>query len=137
LKDFSGGCLCGAVRYEISGEIRSFFHCHCTRCRKSSGTGHASNVLVNPQSASWTAGESLIRSYPVPGAKRFRTVFCSQCGSPLPRIAPDLSIAVIPAGSLDDSGDLAATARIFWASRAPWSCDSGTLPTWDEYPVKS
>jgi hypothetical protein len=133
---FSGGCLCGAVRYEISGDIRSFFHCHCSRCRKATGTGHASNVILKPERAAWTDGEALLRSYPVPGAKRFRTVFCSVCGSPMPRIAPDLSIAVIPAGTLDDATDLAVTDRIFWDSRAPWSCDRGDLPTWDTYPDK-
>jgi hypothetical protein len=134
---FSGSCLCGAVRYEIQGDVRSFYHCHCLRCRKSSGTGHASNILIKPDSAGWTAGESMIRIFPVPGAQRFRTVFCSTCGGPLPRIAPDLSIAVVPAGSLDESPPVAATDRIFWSSRAEWSCDSGDLPVWDEYPARN
>jgi hypothetical protein len=132
---FSGSCICGAVRYEITGDVKSFYHCHCRRCRKSSGTGHASNILVKPESAAWTQGEASIRTYPLPDAQRFRTVFCSHCGSPLPRIAPDLSIAVIPAGSLDESPELEANARIFWSSRAAWSCDSGDLPVWDEYPA--
>jgi hypothetical protein len=54
----------------------------------------------------------------------------------MPRVAPDLSIAVIPAGTLDDDSGLAATDRIFWGSRASWSCDSGELPVWDQYPEK-
>ena len=100
---FSGSCLCGSVRYEISGNPRSFYHCHCRRCRKTTGTGHASNIILKPEAAKWLAGEELLESFKVPDAKRFRTVFCSNCGSPLPRIAPDLSLAVIPAGSLDES----------------------------------
>ncbi|MDH4049100.1 MAG: GFA family protein [Gammaproteobacteria bacterium] len=136
MSKLSGACLCGSVRYEISGDVQSFFHCHCSRCRKATGTGHASNVILKPDSAAFTQGESLISSYPVPGAKRFRTVFCSNCGSPLPRIAPDLSIAVVPAGTLDDASDLQVTDRIFWGSRSAWSCDSGSLPAWDEYPVR-
>jgi len=131
---YTGGCLCGAIRYEISGEAGSFFHCHCKRCRQASGTGHASNLIVKPDSASWTSGESMLGGYPVPGAKRFRTVFCSNCGSPLPRIAPDLSVAVIPAGSLDSTPDISPTDRIFWDSRAEWSCETGALPSWSEYP---
>ena len=134
--EMTGGCLCGSVRYEITGEPRSFFHCYCGRCRKASGTGHASNVIVKPERATWTTGESLLANFPVPGAKRFRTVFCSRCGSPQPRIAPDLSLAVIPAGSLDTPPDIGPTDRIFCGSRAGWSCETGDLPSWDEYPQR-
>lgn len=130
----SGSCLCGSVRYEISGDPRAFYHCHCRRCRKTTGTGHASNIILKPDAAKWLAGEELLESFKVPDAKRYRTVFCSNCGSPLPRIAPDLSLAVIPAGSLDESPAIDPTARIFWESRAAWSCDASEIPVWPEYP---
>lgn len=129
----SGSCLCGFVRYEITGDAKVFQHCHCRRCRKATGSGHASNIILAPESVKWISGEELIRSFKVPDAERFRTVFCSECGSHLPRVAPDMSIAVIPAGSLDHSPDIQPTARIFWDSRADWSCDSGDIPTWPEY----
>jgi len=131
---FSGGCLCGTVKYEITGTPRSFFHCHCLRCRKATGTGHASNVIVLPSSASWTSGEDKLGEFKVPDAARFRSVFCKECGSPLPRIAPDLSLAVIPAGSLDHVPEISPTDRIFWNSRTSWSCAKGDIPAWDEYP---
>jgi hypothetical protein len=131
---FSGSCICGSVRYEIQGDPRAFFHCHCGRCRKSSGTGHASNILLKPESAEWLSGEALLASYKVPDAERFRTVFCSQCGSPMPRIAPDRSVAVIPAGSLDSEPPISPTDHIMWGSRAEWSCDAGDIPHWPEYP---
>lgn len=131
---FSGGCLCGAVRYEISGDTRTFLHCHCERCRRSTGTGHASNLIIKPDSVHWLSGEDKLASYKVPQAERFRTVFCTTCGSPLPRVAPDMSIAVIPAGSLDREPQAKPVGRIFWESRASWSCDNGELPAWAEYP---
>jgi len=131
----SGSCLCGAISYKITGKSRAFNHCHCHRCQKATGTGHASNIIAKPDTAEWLSGEELINSFKVPDAERFRTVFCSRCGSPLPRIAPDLSIAVIPAGSLDNSPDIGPTARIFWSSRADWSCDAGDIPIWPEYPT--
>jgi hypothetical protein len=134
IDNYSGSCICGSVKYEVSGEFRFFFHCHCSRCAKSTGTGHASNVILNPEKAEWTAGEELIGSFKVPDAKRFRTVFCKNCGSPLPRFAPDMSIAVIPAGTLDSSPALSPTGRIFCGSKEDWSCDSSELPVWDEYP---
>ena len=132
---FSGSCICGAVRYEITGEPRAFFHCHCSRCRKSSGTGHASNVIVRPEKVTWHSGEELLNSWRVPEAERFRTVFCRRCGSPLPRVAPDFRYATIPAGSLDGDPGVAPVAHIMFDSKTAWSCPAGELPAWPEYPA--
>lgn len=132
--EFTGSCICGSVRYAITGEPRVFFLCHCGRCRKSSGTGHASNIILKPETAEWTTGEALLGTFKVPDAERFRTVFCKQCGSPMPRVAPDLSVAVIPAGSLDSEPPLSPTAHIMWDSKASWSCEAVGIPTWPEYP---
>jgi hypothetical protein len=52
----------------------------------------------------------------------------------MPRVAPDLSFAVVPAGSLDTETPLEPTDRIMCDSRADWSCVSGDLPEWPEYP---
>jgi hypothetical protein len=41
-----GSCLCGVVKYEVTGEPSRFYHCHCSRCRKVTGTGHASNMFL-------------------------------------------------------------------------------------------
>lgn len=132
--DLTGSCLCGSVRYKISGEQHKFWHCHCSRCRKSSGTGHASNVLVKHDSADWLEGESLVTRYKVPNARFFGTAFCSLCGSQLPRFGSDRDIAVIPAGSLDHAIELRPDGRIFGGSRTPWSCSDGELPCHDTYP---
>ncbi|MEJ2380636.1 MAG: GFA family protein [Gammaproteobacteria bacterium] len=66
----TGSCLCGSVQYEITGEPKRFYHCHCSRCRKASGTGHASNLIVELGAVRWTAGEELIGGYKVPEAER-------------------------------------------------------------------
>ena len=57
---FEGECLCGEVKYCIDGEPTGFFHCHCERCRRVSGTGHASNLRVVSDGVNWLKGESLI-----------------------------------------------------------------------------
>ncbi len=132
--DLRGGCLCGAVRYEIRGSESRFWHCHCSRCRKSSGAGHASNILLKPESAEWTAGKEKLKVFKVPDARHFAVVFCSECGSPLPRVAPDMSIAVVPAGTLDEDPGLRPEARIFQGSRAEWSCDDSEVPGYETYP---
>ncbi|MCP5090408.1 MAG: GFA family protein [Gammaproteobacteria bacterium] len=132
--NLKGSCLCGAVSYEISGEPGQFWHCHCSRCRKATGTGHATNILMKPESVNWSQGNDLLTYYKVPDAKRFATVFCRVCGSLMPRVAPDMSIAVIPAGTLDNDPGMRPQGRIFQDSKAPWSCDSGDLACHDTYP---
>ena len=86
---FRGSCLCGSVQYEISGEAKKFYHCHCKRCRKATGTGHASNLLVKPGSIKWLKGEESIKGYKVPEAIRFTNRFCSVCGGRVPRYVPE------------------------------------------------
>ncbi len=133
---YRGSCLCGAVRYEISGEPLTFYHCHCTRCRKATGTGHASNLLVKAAAVKWVRGEERVRLYKVPEAMRFANTFCTVCGSRVPRYVPQLDAVVIPAGSLDTDPAIAPQARIFWGSRAGWSCGGDGLPTFPEYPPR-
>jgi len=129
----NGSCLCGSVQYEIHGEPQRFYHCHCKRCRKATGTGHASNLFFQPGSLTWRKGEEQVRCYKVPEAKRFTNCFCSNCGSRVPRQVKDTDMVIIPAGSLDTEPPIKPQARIFWGSRAGWSCEDGKLPVHDEY----
>jgi hypothetical protein len=129
----SGGCLCGAVRYTARGEAQQFWHCHCQRCRKASGTGHASNLFVSG-SLKWESGEHHIVQYKVPEAKRFTNTFCGTCGGRVPRFIEQAGMVFIPAGSLDQEPDFMPQGRIFSGSRTEWSCHDGDLPEFDEYP---
>ncbi len=129
----SGSCLCGSVQYQINGDAKRFYHCHCQRCRKTTGTGHASNILVTPESSlTWIKGEELLKNYKVPEAERFYNCFCSSCGSPMPRVVPQLGGIVIPAGTLNDEPPIKPQARIYWDSRVQWSCSGDNLPVYDE-----
>lgn len=129
-----GSCLCGAVAYEIRGDAQRFYHCHCQRCRKASGTGHATNLLVTPaNSLRWIRGEEHLKRYKVPEAERFTNQFCGQCGSPMPRAVADKDFVVVPAGTLEQEPPIQPSARIFWDSRAHWSC-CDDLPVFPEYP---
>lgn len=127
-----GSCLCGAVKYEVTGEPKRFYHCHCSRCRKATGTGHASNLFLQPGVLKWLSGEQEIRAFKVPEAKRFTNTFCATCGSRLPRQPNDTDIVMIPAGSLDDEAPIKPQARIFSGSRAIWSCADDELPVYPE-----
>jgi hypothetical protein len=131
----NGGCLCGAVRYQATGEAKRFLHCHCSRCRKATGTGHASNLFLQPGALQWLSGEANIASFKVPEAQRFTNSFCQLCGGRVPRQAPGSDIVMIPAGSLDDEPPMQPQARIFQGSRAAWSCAGDALPGFEEYPA--
>lgn len=129
-----GSCLCGAVKYEASGDAKRFFHCHCSRCRKATGTGHASNLFLQPGTLKWLTGEEQLRAFRVPEARRFLNHFCAICGSRLPRQGKDSDMVMIPAGSLDDAAPIRPQARIFSESRAAWSCAGEELPLYPDYP---
>jgi hypothetical protein len=131
----TGSCLCGAVQYRVTGDSKAFVHCHCKRCRKASGTGHASNILVQSDHIEWLSGEELLGRYDVPDAVRFHTLFCGRCGSPAPRIIKEENLVVIPAGTLDEDPAIRPQARIFWGSRAEWSCTGAELKQFEEYPT--
>ncbi|GAB3332156.1 GFA family protein [Marilutibacter aestuarii] len=129
-----GGCLCGAVRFEATSPFRRMVHCHCSRCRRSTGTGHATNIAVDSGQFAWLSGESAISRFDLPGAERFGKWFCSHCGCPLPRRSRDGSFVMIPAGSLDAAPPILPGDHIFWGSRVEWGCPSGGIPTHDTYP---
>ena len=129
-----GGCLCGEVRYEVTGEATGFYHCHCSRCRKATGTGHASNLFLRPATLKWLIGQIHVRAFKVPEAKRFTNQFCAICGGRLPRQPEGSDMVILPAGSLDDEAPIKPQARIFDGSRANWSCAGDEIPIYEEMP---
>lgn len=133
MSEYKGSCLCGQVRYQIEGDAMAFYHCHCQRCRKANGTGHASNIRIDTQHINWLSGEALIKRYKVPKAMRFRNDFCGECGSPLPRYFSETQFVLLPAGTLDTDAPIMPQARIFNDDSVEWSC-SDDIPTHATYP---
>jgi len=132
-----GSCLCGEVAYEIAGNIGIFQYCHCSRCRKFSGSAHASNLFVAPDQFSWTSGEPFVETYSPEDTKYFATAFCKRCGSSLPWNSKGGRVVVIPAGTLDEHPGIEPSQNIFCASKAEWYKAPSELPAHDELPVKS
>ncbi len=130
----SGSCLCQKVRYEISGNLGIFQYCHCSRCRKFTGSAFASNLFVAPADFKWLSGEELIGRYEVKETKHFATEFCKNCGSSLPWLAKTGKVVVIPAGTLDSDPGIKPSQNIFCASRADWYIATSNLPEYDELP---
>ena len=132
----TGSCLCGSVAYAISGKLGTFQYCHCSRCRKFTGSAFASNIFVLPQDFRWLKGEELVARFELPEAKHFATAFCKQCGSSLPGLAQTGKAVIVSAGTLDSDIDIRPVQNIFCASRAEWYVEPASLPSYDELPPK-
>jgi hypothetical protein len=124
----TGSCLCGAVRYELSQAPVWSHNCHCSRCRKTSGTAFASNLFFRQEAFSYSTGENLLGSFKVPQAERFTHVFCKRCGSTLPFVNEARGLVGVPMGTLDADPDLRPRAHIFVSSKAPWFTITDALP---------
>lgn len=129
----TGRCLCGAVKFHISGEFESFFLCHCSRCRKDSGSAHSANLFSSTASITWLSGQEHIRVFRFPGTRHAKC-FCMNCGSALPFSEEGESLLVVPAGSLDSRIGMRPNAHICWASRADWDHDLTSIERIDELP---
>ena len=90
--EITGSCLCREVNYAVRGNLGIFQYCHCSRCRKFTGSAFGANLLVRPDDFSWTRGEALVGRYELPEAKYFATSFCKNCGSSLPWREPWMKI---------------------------------------------
>lgn len=66
-----GGCLCGAVTFAFLPPVQLMVHCHCSRCRKSTSAGHATNLTVDPAQFQWLSGEDVITRFDLPHARSF------------------------------------------------------------------
>ena len=114
-----GGCLCGAVRYEVTGDFDAFFLCHCKYCQKDTGSAHAANLFSAKATLSWIDGQDHIQSYTVPGT-RHQKAFCKTCGAAVPYTQMDGKLLVVPAGSLETPVSIRPNAHIMLASKASW-----------------
>ena len=129
----AGKCLCGAVKFQVSGAFESFFLCHCSRCRKDSGSAHSANLFASNARLAWVSGEDSIKTFRLSGSRHTKS-FCSECGSALPVVQPDIGLLVVPAGSLDSWIDLRPNAHICYSSRANWDYDLAAIDKIDALP---
>lgn len=128
-----GQCLCGTVRFEVSGAFDNFFLCHCSRCRKDSGSAHSANLFSSKAELIWQSGEESITTFQLPDTDHVKS-FCASCGSALPYVLTNHGVLVVPAGALDSPITQRPTAHICCASRAEWGTDLASLAQFDGLP---
>lgn len=132
----TGSCLCGTVSYELSGNLGVFQYCHCSRCRKFTGSAHAANLLVAPDQFKWLTGEAYIGRFEPKDTKHFATSFCKRCGSSLPWLGKQKKAVIVPAGTLDTDPGIKPSQNIYWGSKAPWYKEVNELAKHEELPSK-
>ena len=123
-----GGCLCGRVTFEAEPPALKFIRCHCSRCRKATGSAYAANLYFAPASFRWTRGEDHVARYDLAEARSFSTGFCRACGSPLPHATRSGREMIVPAGSLFEDPGVTPALDACWDSRADWLSGVGDLP---------
>lgn len=131
---FSGGCLCGDVRYESKADAAVTGHCHCVDCRKSSGTGHCSHMGV-PSDAVAVTGEVSVYDKPADSGNVVSRAFCPKCGSAVYSLNSVMGeLVFIRASSLDDP-EVFKPQVVVYASRAPsWDHMDPDIPAFPEMP---
>jgi hypothetical protein len=115
----TGGCGCGAVRYEITAPLVSAGYCHCTRCQRRTGTAASANGLTAPGAFRIVAGEDKMRAWRPDGG--WEKWFCGDCGSALFSRSPDDDSQVgVRLGTLDSDPGIRPAYRQFLAYAVPW-----------------
>ena len=126
-----GGCLCGGVRFRVTGKLGPAGFCHCKQCQRASGSAFAANAPARTKYFEITAGTDLISEYES-SPEKFRA-FCGRCGSPLySRTLGDPEIRRIRLGTLDTDPERRPLAHVFVTSKAPWYEIEDSLPQYLE-----
>ena len=131
----SGGCLCGAVKFEFDKpNLISAHHCHCIDCQKSTGSGKAT-VLVLPFNAIKMEGELKFHTTTTISGRNMNRGFCRECGSPVLSFIEEMpEVKFVKAGSLDDSSWLKIDSNFFSSSAHAWSPIDEDIPSFTHNP---
>jgi len=131
---FSGGCLCGAVRYESDSEAAVAGHCYCIDCRKSSGTGHCSHLGL-PDTGLRVSGELRFFDAPADSGNIVSRGFCPICGSPIYSTNSAMKgMVFVRASSLDDPETFRPQVVVYTKRAPSWDMIPGGLPSFEAMP---
>jgi len=113
-----GSCLCGAVRFEITGKTTDIGMCHCSKCRKVSGVASNATLVVGREHLRFVSGEEHVTRFALPDG--WGVWRCATCGSPVPTAHQAGGAYYVPAGLLEGDPGLRVAGHIWVDSKAPW-----------------
>ena len=127
-----GSCLCGGVKFEITGPLFKPLNCHCLQCRKRHGAAFRSRVRVRIDDFKWLQGEELVKYHE--SSPGFRRGFCGNCGSPIVNRPSTVAEFGVPLGILDDDPGVRPAEHVFVSERPAWSAITDDLPQHERLP---
>ena len=127
----SGGCLCGAVAYRVRNEFRYAVNCHCSQCRRATGSAFKPLAGIERTKFEVTRGEDQLRRF---GDESSHQARCGQCGSLLYSVVRDGKFVHVTLGTLSGEPNIRPTAHIYVGSKAPWFTITDDLPQHEELP---
>ena len=130
--NWTGGCLCGSVRYELLSDPFDTGWCHCRTCQLNSGAPGMVFASVPAGDLRWTKGEEVVRS--VKSSSFGHREFCGQCGTPfLMKVDHQPETVDFSVVTLDNPDAVAPGFHIFWSSRVGWFDPGDDLPRHDKF----
>lgn len=128
----TGRCECAKIKFEISGEVGDFSHCHCSQCRRMHGAAYASFAGVKKSQFSYLSGEDYLSIYA--SSPSHERVFCKNCGSNiLVALDDEPDMLYVAMGVIDGNPKLPQEYHIFVGSKAPWHTIHGDGKQYDEF----
>jgi hypothetical protein len=125
-----GRCLCGAVRYEVEDAFEYAVNCHCSQCRRTTGSAFKPLAGIRAGKLRLIAGADRLLVFGKPTAGDIR---CAACGALLYSIVRDAQYAHVAMGTLEDAPGIRPTKHIFVGSKAPWFTITDDLPQFEEF----
>lgn len=126
-----GSCLCGRVAYEVADAFEYAMNCHCSQCRRSTGSAFKPLAGTNVSRLAITIGDGELLRY---GDGHSYDAHCRSCGSLLYSLVRDGTYVHVAMGTLIDEPSVRPTMHIFVGSKAPWFEITDTMPQFDEFP---
>lgn len=129
---YTGSCLCGAIKVELKGAISHIIHCHCSLCRKNSGTAYATNGFINTSEFTVIDPSNKLGFYEFKAGKKRH--FCSVCASPIySSNAENPAQLRIRLGLIDSPISERPMSHNFMSSKANWDNLDAELPRYDNF----
>ncbi|HTH60851.1 MAG TPA: GFA family protein [Paraburkholderia sp.] len=130
-RSLAGQCLCGAVHYAVNDEFVYALNCHCSNCRRATGSAFKPFAGIERGKLSITDGQHDLLIFGDENASH--DVRCKRCGSLLFSVVRNGEYAHVTLGTLVDTPTIRPTAHIFVGSKAPWHSIADDLPQYDEF----
>jgi hypothetical protein len=128
----AGGCLCGAVRYQVRDEFLYAANCHCSQCRRATGSAFKPFAGIERDKLAVTQGEDRLMIF---GEDNAHDARCAACGSFLYSLVRDGAYVHVAMGTLMDDPAILPSEHIFVGSKAPWFTITDDLPRHEAFPT--